>query len=430
MLSYPASVACGICSGLCKRAILVPCCSTVACRACAVKNVTQNHKCWSRKCRKQLTGSDIINNDKLRAEIDALGDATIIKCGLCKEICRRGVKLDCCDARACRACAVKEITLTRTCWACPTLGVDLTENMVNDDVLRSAVDQFKNHKIILPDLREQLTKKDVVEEKSSTNEAEATTSKVKSTPEKAAKVKEVPKVKTKFPSKKKPVAKITPKQNLVKQKLSSIAKQNLSKPALLKTNGQESNGANAHKTFQKKDHGGETSFFHRPLPELKPFVMPPRKPAGPSAKPPPVEQKKAVKRQWASEFTRPVIDSDLLKKRKTLELIRQKAVGGLGAGYGMAARAEGMGQMRRMSEGMGQMGRIGMGAGSMMGGMGSLNMGQIGMGGASIGRMGRMGSPGSGSMGRFGTGSYSGGVGGMGQSKGGFGEGRGGRSWM
>merc|ERR1719319_928328 len=68
-------------------------------------------------------------------------------CGLCKEICKRGVKLDCCEARACRACAIKEITSTRSCWVCPTLG---HINIINDDLLRSAVKQFNNREIVLP----------------------------------------------------------------------------------------------------------------------------------------------------------------------------------------------------------------------------------------------------------------------------------------
>ena len=87
-----------------------PCCTAIACRPCAVKEVTKNHKCWNEKCGKALKGSgDLVNNDSLRAEIEALSDGAVLNCGLCKEMCKRGAKIDCCEARACRACAIKEV---------------------------------------------------------------------------------------------------------------------------------------------------------------------------------------------------------------------------------------------------------------------------------------------------------------------------------
>jgi len=152
MLVLPSNVVCGLCSELCKRAVKVPCCDGVACRACAVKAVTLNHQCWNEKCAKSLSGSDIINNDSLRVEIEAMSDGTILNCGLCKEMCKRGAKIDCCGARACRACAIKEITKSRLCWSCSKPGRS-SENLVNDDLLRSAVEHFKIHKIILPEHR-------------------------------------------------------------------------------------------------------------------------------------------------------------------------------------------------------------------------------------------------------------------------------------
>jgi len=86
-------------------------------------------------------------------------DGSILKCQLCHEICKKGAHMKCCGARACRACAFKKITSSRTCWSCSKTGLTTTQDLVNDDVLRKAVEYFNDHKILLPGCVKELTKK-------------------------------------------------------------------------------------------------------------------------------------------------------------------------------------------------------------------------------------------------------------------------------
>ena len=63
-----------------------------------------------------------------------------IQCRLCLEVCKRGVSLPCCSTIACRACATKRITTTRTCWGCGQSTS--TAALVNNEQLRQNVEKF------------------------------------------------------------------------------------------------------------------------------------------------------------------------------------------------------------------------------------------------------------------------------------------------
>lgn len=67
-----------------------------------------------------------------------------IKCTLCGEICKRAVLITCCNAPCCSNCGIKKITLDRKCWNCETPGLK-TEDLKNDDVIREAVEHYKNN---------------------------------------------------------------------------------------------------------------------------------------------------------------------------------------------------------------------------------------------------------------------------------------------
>ena len=64
-----------------------------------------------------------------------------LDCSVCKTVCRRAVRLSCCRVQACRGCATKEVTKTRTCWFCFKRGL-VTKDIVNDDELRQAIDEL------------------------------------------------------------------------------------------------------------------------------------------------------------------------------------------------------------------------------------------------------------------------------------------------
>ena len=141
-MSVPKMVQCTICSDICKRAVNVPCCKVIACRACAVSSLTKDRKCW--KCAKPLTNDRLVNDEKLRSDIDKLGDISLLLCSLCGEVMKRGVGLSCCSVTACRACAVKKITSTRSCWSATCSRQNIgTDSVVNNDMLRDAVEHFK-----------------------------------------------------------------------------------------------------------------------------------------------------------------------------------------------------------------------------------------------------------------------------------------------
>lgn len=78
---------------------------------------------------------------------------SILKCSICSGVCKRAVMLSCCQAQACRSCAIKKITSTRKCWneSCerdqlPTSPKLVTTDLVNYDVLRAAVDDYRKSK--------------------------------------------------------------------------------------------------------------------------------------------------------------------------------------------------------------------------------------------------------------------------------------------
>lgn len=91
---------------------------------------------------------------KVKTEFSA---SDILACSICGEICKRAVVTPCCEASACRACAIKKITSTRSCWlgSCSREGV-ATNDLDNDEVMRRAVEQYKNDGSVDQDLLEEL----------------------------------------------------------------------------------------------------------------------------------------------------------------------------------------------------------------------------------------------------------------------------------
>jgi len=76
------------------------------------------------------------------------GVATEILCGICDEVCKRGTRVKCCGAKACRACAVLKIVKEKKCWdedCAKKIGKD---HLFNDLNLRKAIEHFnKNGKL-------------------------------------------------------------------------------------------------------------------------------------------------------------------------------------------------------------------------------------------------------------------------------------------
>lgn len=68
MAEVPKSLACGICTQLCKRGAKLLCCGAIACRACATKTITRDKKCWL--CDKEALSKDLVNDDELRGMVD------------------------------------------------------------------------------------------------------------------------------------------------------------------------------------------------------------------------------------------------------------------------------------------------------------------------------------------------------------------------
>jgi len=84
---------------------------------------------------------------------DDSDEISILKCSICGGVCKRAVMLSCCQAQACRSCAIKKITSTRKCWneSCvkdqlPTSPKLVTTDLVNYDMLRAAVDDYRKSK--------------------------------------------------------------------------------------------------------------------------------------------------------------------------------------------------------------------------------------------------------------------------------------------
>lgn len=69
-VSIPDCIKCWCCGEVSKRAVKVPCCSAIACRACATKSVTRNKVCWNAECGKPMKTGDLINDEALREAVD------------------------------------------------------------------------------------------------------------------------------------------------------------------------------------------------------------------------------------------------------------------------------------------------------------------------------------------------------------------------
>jgi len=64
-----------------------------------------------------------------------------LQCGICSQLCKRGVKLACCGAVGCRSCATKTITRDKKCWSCGSEA--LSKDLLNDESLRLGVEKFQ-----------------------------------------------------------------------------------------------------------------------------------------------------------------------------------------------------------------------------------------------------------------------------------------------
>jgi len=64
-----------------------------------------------------------------------------LQCGICSQLCKRGVKLACCGAVGCRSCATKTITRDKKCWSCGSEA--LSKDLLNDEGLRLGVEKFQ-----------------------------------------------------------------------------------------------------------------------------------------------------------------------------------------------------------------------------------------------------------------------------------------------
>jgi len=65
-----------------------------------------------------------------------------IQCGVCKNVCKRGVKVSCCNSVACRNCATQFVTRYKTCWSGICKTRCNTGNLVNDSKLREEVETY------------------------------------------------------------------------------------------------------------------------------------------------------------------------------------------------------------------------------------------------------------------------------------------------
>jgi len=160
---------CGLCDSLYMDPVRPTCCKEAkACRDCAVSHLTDNKKCWNPDCSKETLVGDLVDYTRLRISVEkhkeweqkfkeGLKIGSVLKCNLCGEICKRGVTLPCCAVAACRACAVKKLTANRNCWVewCKKNGVTSVD-LINDELLRSAIDNYKKVGIVDEDQARQL----------------------------------------------------------------------------------------------------------------------------------------------------------------------------------------------------------------------------------------------------------------------------------
>jgi len=88
------------------------------------------------------------------------GIATEILCSICDEVCKRGAKLKCCAIRACRACATVKLSKSKKCWNdnCDKDVVQPETDLINDVLLRKAVDYFNKNGKLDPEHKKQLAK--------------------------------------------------------------------------------------------------------------------------------------------------------------------------------------------------------------------------------------------------------------------------------
>jgi len=65
-----------------------------------------------------------------------------IQCKICSAVCKRGVRVGCCNTIACRSCATKSITTNRVCWNENCKTEVTTSQLINDENLRQQADKF------------------------------------------------------------------------------------------------------------------------------------------------------------------------------------------------------------------------------------------------------------------------------------------------
>jgi len=68
-----------------------------------------------------------------------------IPCGICFQVCKRGVKVLCCNIRACRSCATLHVTRKKVCWNTSCGKQIKTRDLVNDEALREDVKKYQNY---------------------------------------------------------------------------------------------------------------------------------------------------------------------------------------------------------------------------------------------------------------------------------------------
>jgi len=122
----------------------------------------------------QMENSDLTENpldvsiSKYLSDVPEAGDfddVSLLKCSICGDVCKRAVILNCCQVQACRSCAIKKITSTRKCWneTCVREGKLVTTDLVNYDILRTVVDDYRKTKVLSPEnsmmLRQQRNRK-------------------------------------------------------------------------------------------------------------------------------------------------------------------------------------------------------------------------------------------------------------------------------
>jgi len=100
--------------------------------------------------RNSLMTNKYTQNEAIKTEPNppCLKGSQSLLCSICCELCKRGVSMPCCDAKACRYCAVKNLTdyvanVERKCWNCSQASV-ATKDLVVDESLREAIREFIN----------------------------------------------------------------------------------------------------------------------------------------------------------------------------------------------------------------------------------------------------------------------------------------------